>query len=64
MVRNLARRIAGRREDPPDQRRCSFCRRDEGQVGKLIAGPGVYICDECVEFCNEILDQERIQGRT
>jgi ATP-dependent Clp protease ATP-binding subunit ClpX len=32
-------------------------------VRKLIAGPGVYICDECIELCNEILEEEQIQGR-
>ncbi len=38
--------------------RCSFCGKSQEQVRKLIAGPGVYICDECVELCNEILDEE------
>ncbi|HAJ62513.1 MAG TPA: ATP-dependent Clp protease ATP-binding subunit ClpX [Cyanobacteria bacterium UBA8543] len=38
--------------------RCSFCGKSSEQVRKLIAGPGVYICDECVELCNEILDEE------
>lgn len=36
--------------------RCSFCGKDAGQVGKLIAGPKVYICDACVGVCNKILD--------
>ena len=62
-MRDLARRILERRRDPSDQRRCSFCRRGESRVGKLVAGPGVYICDECVELCNEILESERSQGR-
>jgi ATP-dependent Clp protease ATP-binding subunit ClpX len=35
--------------------RCSFCRRDEREVEKLIAGPGVHICDACVALCNRIL---------
>ncbi len=38
--------------------RCSFCGKSQDQVQKLIAGPGVYICDECVELCNEILEEE------
>ncbi len=38
--------------------RCSFCGKSSEQVRKLIAGPGVYICNECVELCNEILDEE------
>lgn len=37
---------------------CSFCGKHQDEVRKLIAGPGVYICDECVEFCNEILREE------
>lgn len=38
--------------------RCSFCGKTQDQVKKLIAGPDVYICDECVELCNEILEEE------
>jgi len=41
--------------------KCSFCGKSQEQVRKLIAGPGVYICDECVELCNEILDEELIE---
>jgi ATP-dependent protease Clp ATPase subunit len=37
---------------------CSFCAKSKRQVEKLIAGPNVYICDECVELCNEILEEE------
>ncbi|MGF1485853.1 MAG: ATP-dependent protease ATP-binding subunit ClpX [Prochloraceae cyanobacterium] len=44
--------------------KCSFCGKSQEQVRKLIAGPGVYICDECVELCNEILDEELIDGST
>lgn len=40
--------------------KCSFCGKSQEQVRKLIAGPGVYICDECVDLCNEILDDELI----
>ncbi|MDY2960237.1 MAG: ATP-dependent Clp protease ATP-binding subunit ClpX [Hornefia sp.] len=38
--------------------RCSFCGKPQSQVKRLIAGPGVYICDECVEMCSEIMDEE------
>jgi hypothetical protein len=39
--------------------KCSFCGKKQSQVRKLIAGPGVYVCDECVSLCNEILDEEQ-----
>ncbi|KGF72250.1 ATP-dependent protease [Neosynechococcus sphagnicola sy1] len=42
--------------------KCSFCGKSQEQVRKLIAGPGVYICDECVDLCNEILDEEFFDG--
>ena len=35
--------------------RCSFCKKQENDVHKLIAGPGVFICDECIEVCNHII---------
>ena len=38
--------------------KCSFCGKSQKQVRKLIAGPGVYICDECIELCNEIIEEE------
>ena len=38
---------------------CSFCGKHQRQVNKLIAGPGVYICNECVDLCVEIIAQER-----
>ena len=41
-----------------DLLKCSFCGKTQKQVKKLIAGPGVYICDECIELCNEILEDE------
>lgn len=44
--------------------KCSFCGKSQEQVRKLIAGPGVYICDECVDLCNEILDEELFDTRT
>ncbi len=42
--------------------KCSFCGKSQEQVRKLIAGPGVYICDECIDLCNEILDEELAEG--
>ena len=41
---------------------CSFCCKNQDEVKKLVAGPGVYICDECVELCNEILTEELSEG--
>jgi ATP-dependent Clp protease ATP-binding subunit ClpX len=41
-----------------DLLKCSFCGKSQKQVTKLIAGPGVYICDECIDLCNEIIDEE------
>ena len=38
--------------------RCSFCKKSQDQVRKLIAGPEVYICDECVDICAEIMEEE------
>ena len=39
--------------------RCSFCSKSQSEVRKLIAGPNVYICDECIEICTDIIDEER-----
>jgi ATP-dependent Clp protease ATP-binding subunit ClpX len=47
-----------RTPDNPDQLTCSFCSKSQRQVRKLIAGPGVYICDECIELCNDIVEDE------
>jgi ATP-dependent Clp protease ATP-binding subunit ClpX len=44
--------------DSSEQLLCSFCGKSQRQVKKLIAGPGVYICDECIDLCNEIIDEE------
>jgi ATP-dependent Clp protease ATP-binding subunit ClpX len=44
--------------------KCSFCGKSQDQVRKLIAGPGVYICDECIDLCNEILDEELVEGQS
>ena len=46
-----------------DKLKCSFCGKTQDQVKKLIAGPEVYICDECVELCNEILEEEFFEGK-
>ena len=43
--------------------KCSFCGKSQDQVRKLIAGPGVYICDECIDLCNEILDEELVDSQ-
>ena len=43
--------------------KCSFCGKSQAQVRKLIAGPGVYICDECIDLCNEILDEELLDNQ-
>ena len=44
--------------DEQGQLKCSFCGKVQDQVQKLVAGPGVYICDECIELCNEIIEEE------
>ncbi len=44
--------------DSGDLLKCSFCGKSQKQVKKLIAGPGVYICDECIDLCNEIIEEE------
>ena len=46
------------RTEGTDQLKCSFCGKSQRQVRKLIAGPGVYICDECIELCNDIVEDE------
>jgi ATP-dependent Clp protease ATP-binding subunit ClpX len=48
--------------DGGDLLKCSFCGKSQKQVKKLIAGPGVYICDECIELCNEIIEEELAEG--
>jgi ATP-dependent Clp protease ATP-binding subunit ClpX len=47
-----------RRNDPNDDLLCSFCGKSQDEVRKLIAGPSVYICDECIQLCNEIIAEE------
>lgn len=44
--------------DDKGQLKCSFCGKAQDQVKRLVAGPGVYICDECIELCNEIIEEE------
>src|SRR4029078_12531542 len=66
--REQPRRSAGHREggtdtvakfgDGGDLLKCSLCGKSQKQVKKLIAGPGVYICDECIDLCNEIIEEE------
>jgi hypothetical protein len=46
-------------ERPPDSLHCSFCAKSQSIVRKLIAGPSVYICDECVEICVDIITEDR-----
>ena len=48
--------MAGKKDDI--KLKCSFCGKTQDQVHKLIAGPGVYICDQCIELCSEIIDEE------
>jgi ATP-dependent Clp protease ATP-binding subunit ClpX len=50
--------VAPRVGETGDLLKCSFCGKSQKQVKKLIAGPGVYICDECIDLCNEIIEEE------
>ncbi|MBK6886128.1 MAG: ATP-dependent Clp protease ATP-binding subunit ClpX [Tetrasphaera sp.] len=50
--------LVARTGDSGDLLKCSFCGKSQKQVKKLIAGPGVYICDECIDLCNEIIEEE------
>ncbi len=53
-----------KKSDETEVLRCSFCNKDQNDVRKLIAGPSVFICDECVEVCNDIIaDDSRLEGR-
>ena len=49
------------KESSTDPLKCSFCGKSQKQVIKLIAGPGVYICDECIELCVEIIEEEKVE---
>ena len=55
---NESRRSVTRIGESGDLLKCSFCGKTQKQVKKLIAGPGVYICDECIDLCNEIIEDE------
>jgi len=44
--------------------RCSFCGKEQCETERLIAGPGVYICTDCVGLCNEIIEEERLPQRS
>jgi hypothetical protein len=60
-----SRKLTGHQSRPDSPLRCSFCNKSQDDVRKLIAGPAVYICDECVEVCNNIIvdaDQGRHTG--
>ncbi|MGP3914217.1 ClpX C4-type zinc finger protein [Nonomuraea sp. 10N515B] len=50
--------------DWKDKIRCSFCHKKSSDVQKLIAGPGVHICDQCIQLCNDILAEERLVAST
>ena len=49
-------------DEGKDLIRCSFCSKGPKQVKKLVAGPSVYICDECIELCNEFMVMEGARG--
>lgn len=54
----MFKRWRGQKQGYTSILRCSFCGKSRNQIERIIAGPGVYICNECVELCNEILDEE------
>jgi hypothetical protein len=61
----FGRRAAAKSADDRQQvMRCSFCNKSQDDVRKLIAGPSVFICDECVLVCNEILSDEAFSSRS
>ena len=47
--------MSGNNNDSMHELRCSFCGKRKSQVRRLVAGPGVYICDECIEMCSDII---------
>ena len=49
------------KKDDNDNLFCSFCGKNQKEVKKLIAGPAVYICDECIQLCSEIIEEEKVQ---
>jgi hypothetical protein len=54
--------LVSKKPDTANRLKCSFCGKSDNQVKKLIAGPGVYICDECVDLCNEIISEELFES--
>ncbi len=56
---NAGKRIMAKQDERREIRFCSFCEKSQSEVKKLIAGPGVYICDECITFCAEILEDTK-----
>ena len=61
-IEQLLERLLPKTSPPPERAadRCTFCGKGKDQVARLIAGPGVYICNECVELCMEIMDEEGV----
>ena len=55
--------LMARMQESADLLKCSFCGKSQKQVKKLIAGGAVYICDECIELCNEIIEEELGQAQ-
>ena len=49
------------KNDVPKSVRCSFCGKAQENVRKIVAGPGVYICDECINLCNSIIENEDLE---
>ncbi len=54
--------MASRKKEQEEKLFCSFCGKSQEIVKKLVAGPGVYICDECIDLCNEIVADEWDSG--
>ena len=52
-----------KKDDSKDDLLCSFCGKSQEEVKKLIAGPSVYICDECIQLCTEIIAEEHNQEK-
>jgi len=57
--RRVAQQRAALNDDGQVKLRCSFCGKTQDEVRKLVAGPKVYICDECIDLCNDIIAEER-----
>ncbi len=51
-----------KREERRRHTRCSFCGKNQSEVRRLVAGPGVYICNLCIELCNEVLKEDAAPG--